>query len=178
MPFAAGLVVFGWLAGEGSRHWLWLSSLLLVAQWWTDCMDGTLGRVRGEGLVKWGYYMDHFGDFLFMSAAFIGWSLLMPTPRDGFLMLMCMFAYDAMMVSSWLMFGALQRLQITFLGVGPTEIRLFFVVVNIVIIFGGPEPVAQALPWALGAMAAILAWIVVQGQRALWRADKEALRRG
>ncbi|MCE5228849.1 hypothetical protein LLG95_04535 [bacterium] len=172
LPFAAGLIVCGRLARD-NQHWLWLSSALLAAQWWTDCMDGTLGRVRGEGLVKWGFYMDHFLDFLFMSATFIGWILMLNQPRAEFLMLMIMLMYQAMMVSSWLVFGATQKFKITYLGVGPTEIRLLCIVVNAaVIVFGKAVMSERALGWTLGLMAAVLVYIVIASQRRLWVMDK------
>ncbi len=178
LPFAAGLVIFGRLARD-QHHWLWLSSLLMVAQWWTDCMDGTLGRVRGEGLVKWGFYMDHFCDFLFMSATFIGWMLLLDAgyPRERILLLLLMLLYQAMMVSSWLMFGATQKFKITYLGFGPTEVRVLCILVNTAAIcFGTKVFSAGVLESALALMTLVLVYIVVVSQRRLWDLDKNELR--
>jgi hypothetical protein len=42
---------------------------MLGPQWFTDCLDGALGRYRDTGIPKWGYYMDHFLDFVFMCIA-------------------------------------------------------------------------------------------------------------
>ena len=70
-----GVIGFGMLAGKtGNLRWLWLSSLMVFMQWFTDCFDGAIGRARNEGLIKWGFYMDHFLDFVFMCSVFTGWS--------------------------------------------------------------------------------------------------------
>ncbi len=45
-------------------------------QWFTDSFDGALGRHRDTGIPRWGFYMDHFLDFVFMCPVFIGWSFL------------------------------------------------------------------------------------------------------
>jgi len=67
IPFSAGLIIFGYLA-KNNFTWLWLSSLMLFLQWFTDSFDGALGRFRDTGIPKWGFFMDHFLDFVFMSS--------------------------------------------------------------------------------------------------------------
>ena len=59
IPLSIGLIVFGCLA-RNNISWLWLSSLVLFLQWFTDSFDGALGRHRDTGIPKWGFYMDHF----------------------------------------------------------------------------------------------------------------------
>ncbi|MHC4834579.1 MAG: CDP-alcohol phosphatidyltransferase family protein, partial [Planctomycetota bacterium] len=77
IPWIGGVIGFGMLAGKTQNpHWLWLSSLMIFMQWFTDSFDGAIGRSRNEGLIKWGFYMDHFLDFVFMCSIFIGWSFL------------------------------------------------------------------------------------------------------
>lgn len=75
IPLSIGLIVFGYLA-RSNFSWLWLSSLMLFLQWFTDSFDGALGRFRDTGIPKWGFFMDHFLDFVFMSSIFIGYSFL------------------------------------------------------------------------------------------------------
>ena len=59
IPLSIGLIVFGCLA-RNNISWLWLSSLVLFLQWFTDSFDGALGRHRDTGIPKCGFYMDHF----------------------------------------------------------------------------------------------------------------------
>jgi len=78
IPWSMGLIAFGYLAAwRNNLNWLWLSSLMLFAQWFTDCFDGAMGRYRDTGIPKWGFYMDHFLDYVFMSAVFVGYSFLL-----------------------------------------------------------------------------------------------------
>ena len=50
------------------RRWLWALSVLIVLQYATDAIDGKVGKLRGDGLIRWGYYMDHFLDYAFLCA--------------------------------------------------------------------------------------------------------------
>lgn len=169
IAWTLGMVLFGWLA-SGHVHWLWASSLMLFLQWFTDSFDGALGRNRGTGLIRWGFYMDHFLDFMFMSAIFIGYAFLVP-PVSQFWLFLFMLVYGAMMVNSFLTFGATNEFQITYLGTGPTEIRLFFIMINTGIIYGGTGWFMAALPWAVGLCFSILCLIVCQTQRRIWDID-------
>ena len=65
--WCAGLALFGWLAA-GDLRWLWGSSAMIALQWATDFFDGKVGKHRGTGLVKWGFYMDHLLDYAFLCA--------------------------------------------------------------------------------------------------------------
>lgn len=175
IPWTAGLVLFGWLA-RGNLHWLWLSSLMLFLQWFTDGFDGALGRLRERGLRKWGYHMDHFLDFLFMSAIFIGYLFIVEGLGPRLMLVFLMLLYGAMMVNSFLEFGVTNQFKITYLGLGPTEVRLLFIILNTLIIFFKARLLVAVLPWALVVFAVALAVIVYQTQKAMWAldmADKE-----
>ncbi|MFP3998968.1 MAG: hypothetical protein ACLFUN_03920 [Desulfobacterales bacterium] len=57
--WSAGAVLSGYLA-RFNPAWFWVVSLMIVFQYITDSFDGSLGKYRNTGLVKWGFYMDHF----------------------------------------------------------------------------------------------------------------------
>ena len=69
--WSAGTILFGWLASEHSHAWLNGMSVMVFGQWLTDSFDGTLGKFRKQGLVKWGFYMDHLLDFFFAGSVVI-----------------------------------------------------------------------------------------------------------
>ena len=73
--WSAGLILSGYLAKQ-DLSWLWLASGMLFMQWFTDSFDGALGRYRDTGIPKWGFYMDHFLDFIFMCSILIGYAVL------------------------------------------------------------------------------------------------------
>jgi archaetidylinositol phosphate synthase len=170
IPWSAGLILFGWLAGTGSLHWLWLSSLTLALQWFTDCFDGALGRHRDTGIPRWGFYMDHLLDFVFMAAILVGYSFLF----DGLsrqIVYGLVPVFGCFMASSFLSFGATGQFKITYLMTGPTEIRIWFVVLNTALTLFGTGWIEPLLPWILGASIACLGVIVFRTQKYIWAID-------
>ena len=77
------------------------------------------------------------------------------------------------MVNSFLSFAATNEFQISTLGIGPTEIRLFFVVCNAAMVFFGTAWLPFALPVILGILTITLAWSVWQSHRRIWEIDME-----
>ena len=128
IAWSAGLMIFGCLA-RGDLRYLWGSSLMLFLQWFTDSFDGALGRHRDTGIPKWGFYMDHLLDYVFMSCVFLQY-LPIVTSTSRYLLIAWTFLYGVKMVSSWLAFAAMGEFKITYLSIGPTEIRLFFILLN------------------------------------------------
>jgi phosphatidylglycerophosphate synthase len=159
LGWSALVVLAGWMAGRQSLWWLWLSSLAIALQWLTDCLDGAVGRLREQGLKRWGYYMDHFLDYVFMACAMGHYAFLFGEPtRTLFLLLVPLYA--GFEVNSWLEHGATGKFRITFGGVGPTEARLLLILVNAGIIIWGTVWLAAALPWFMGLELALLTWTV------------------
>ena len=48
-----------------NNNWIAMS-ILIFLQRVTDTWDGAIGRERNEGYVKWGYFVDHFLDWVFL----------------------------------------------------------------------------------------------------------------
>ena len=171
IPWSVGLIVFGYLA-RGNYHWLWLSSLMLFLQWFTDSFDGALGRYRDFGIPKWGFFMDHFLDFVFMSAVVVGYSFLFEGVNKELVYLLIPI-FGCFMVNSYLSFGATNEFKITFLGTGPTEIRIWFIILNCVIIIFGVEFLEKILVYIFVLSLATLAMIVYRTQKYIWKIDME-----
>ena len=170
LAWSIGLLVFGYLA-QCNRHWLWASSLMLFLQWLTDCFDGALGRHRDAGLIKWGYYMDHLLDFLFMWCIFAGYFFLLKSSVSIILLFTAAFLYSALMAHAFLAFSILNAFQITYLEFGPTEVRLFFIGLNTAIIFGQAQVLEAILPYLTVVLGLGLCVVVYRGQRAIWKID-------
>lgn len=169
--WSAGLITSGYLAKQDLR-WLWFASGMLLMQWFTDSFDGALGRYRDTGIPKWGFYMDHFLDFIFMCSILMGYALLFEgLYRIIFLALVPLFG--AFMVSSYLSFAATTEFKITFLGMGPTEIRLLIIVLNTLIIMFGTGFVEKALPFIPVFTMIALTIVVYRTQKYIWRIDME-----
>lgn len=167
--WSAGLIAFGYLS-RGNLSWLWLSSLMLILQWFTDCFDGALGKFRDTGIPKWGYYMDHLLDFVFMCSIFIGYSFLVEGINKTIVLLLIP-VFGCFMASSFLSFGATGEFKITYLGTGPTEIRLWFIILNCAIIFFGIGWIEKFL-WIILLIAGIFLCVVVyRTQKYIWKVD-------
>jgi phosphatidylglycerophosphate synthase len=74
--WCVGIVVCSYLARQ-NLYWLWLVSLFIVLQYISDVLDGAVGRHRDTGLIKWGFYMDHFLDYVFLMSIIGGYGLLL-----------------------------------------------------------------------------------------------------
>ncbi|MFH1371170.1 MAG: CDP-alcohol phosphatidyltransferase family protein [Planctomycetota bacterium] len=167
--WSAGLVVFGYLA-KGNLNWLLLSSLMLVLQWFTDSFDGALGRCRDTGIPKWGYYMDHLLDFVFMCCLFVGYSFLVEGTGKQLVYLLIPI-FGVFMAGSFLSFAVTNEFKITYLATGPTEIRIGFIVLNTLIICLGTGWIVKLLPYILGTAVVMLCVVVFRTQRYIWRID-------
>jgi phosphatidylglycerophosphate synthase len=171
LAWSAGLIVFGYLA-KSNPAWLWLSSLVFILQWFTDCFDGALGKFRDTGIPKWGYYMDHLLDFVFMCAIFVGYSFLVEGPNKNFIYLLIP-VFGIFMVSSFLSFGATGQFKITYLGAGPTEIRIAFIVLNCLLIFFGTAWIEKLLLFILILAVIFLCVVVYRTQAYIWKIDMQ-----
>jgi phosphatidylglycerophosphate synthase len=169
IPWSLGLIAFGYLA-KNNLHWLLLSSLMLALQWFTDCFDGALGRHRDTGIPKWGYYMDHLLDFVFMCAIFIGYSFLLEGAGKVIIYLL-MPVFGCFMASSFLSFGATGEFKITYLGAGPTEIRIWFIALNCLLIWFGTGWIQKLLVYILIIAAVFLCVVVYRTQKYIWQTD-------
>ena len=70
MVWSGFILFFSFLAARDLR-WLWMVSVMIFMQYVTDHYDGKVGKYRNTGLVRWGYYMDHFLDYLFLCSVII-----------------------------------------------------------------------------------------------------------
>ena len=167
--WSAGIIGFGYLAQQ-NRHWLWLSSLMIFLQWFTDSYDGALGRLRDTGIPKWGYYMDHLLDYGFLCAIFIGYSFLLSEQAARLLYIFALIAIG-FMTSSYLSFAATNEFKITYLGFGPTEMRLVFILLNTVIIFAGIRFIEVSIPYLIPISLIVLALVIFRTQKYVWAID-------
>lgn len=170
--WSPAVVAAGWLAATRGRHWLWLSSACIAAQWFTDLFDGALGRRRNAGLRRWGFFMDHFLDYVFMACVTGHYAFLLAGPARIWALLFVPL-YAGFEVNSWLEYGATGKFRITYNGLGPTEARLFFILVNTALVLFGTAWAARALPWFLLVQLGVLGLTVSRTQRRTWAMDME-----
>ena len=83
IPWTGLVIASAWqVRDSGDIRWFWGVSLAIVLQYLTDLFDGAVGRARSTGLVKWGFYMDHFLDYVFQCGLIIGYALIAPPSQN------------------------------------------------------------------------------------------------
>jgi phosphatidylglycerophosphate synthase len=167
--WSAGLIIFGYL-GKSSLHWLWLSSLMVFMQWFTDSFDGAIGRYRDTGIPKWGYFMDHFLDYVFICSVLIGYTFLLDGMSKQIVFLLIP-VFGGFLINSYLSFGATNEFKITFLGAGPTEIRIYIILLNFLIIIFGTGWIEKLLPLILAIAIIMMCIVVYRTQKYIWNID-------
>lgn len=162
--------LFGYLAKNYNLHWLWMVSGMIFLQYVTDLYDGAIGRSRNTGLVKWGFYMDHFLDYVFFGSLVVTGYIIAP-PGLGIYFMALFLVTVGFMVSSFLSFAATNQFQIAQLGIGPTEMRIVFIVINTVIIITGTSHFRISVPIVCGICAIGLVVTVFRTSRNIWALD-------
>ncbi len=164
-------VALGFFARD-NLHILWFVSLMIVLQYVTDLFDGELGRQRDTGLIKWGFYMDHFLDFIFLcSLVFVGYMISPPGLEIWYFTLLVILG--AFMVNSFLSFAATNEFEIYYYGIGPTETRVVFILINTYIILVGTGYFNILLPLVVLICATGLMINTYQIHKKLWALDMD-----
>ena len=131
----AVLVLVGAIA---SRQWvafLWLSSFGLVLNWFGDSLDGSLARYRSIERPAYGYFLDHTVDALNNLVIMVGMGCTIAVRMDVALFalagyyLLCMYVFITNHLSG--------VFKLSFLGFGPTELRIFLIGINTAILCFG-----------------------------------------
>jgi len=98
----------------------------LAANWVGDSLDGTVARVRGQLRPRYGYYVDHVIDLAGATLLFagIGCSGIM----SPLLAASVLIGYLLVSAETYLMTHAAGVFRMSFLGLGPTELRVLLAV--------------------------------------------------
>lgn len=124
---ALGLLGMVGVAGAFWAGGAWPPALLLVGpalavNWFGDSLDGTVARVRGEQRPRYGYYLDHVLDITGVTVLFAGVAFgghMAPAVAAALVA-----AYVAVMAEVFLATASRGVFRLSFLGVGPTELRV------------------------------------------------------
>jgi len=165
------ILFFSHLAARDLR-WLWGVSAMVALQYVTDHYDGKIGKYRGTGLVRWGYYMDHLLDYVFLCSVIIGYSFILPE-RSRYQILIMLAIFAGYQVSTFLAFAATDRLKISYLKFGPTEFRLALIVINGLLVQYGTRTMITGLKYVNIGAAIGLALMIYRTHKLIWALDME-----
>ena len=164
------VVVWASYMARWDIHWLWVASFMLVCQYITDLLDGAVGRARNTGLIKWGYFMDHFLDYVFFSALILGYAFIFP-PDFMYIFILLSLVQIGFLINLFLSFAATNTFKISFARFGPTETRIAYIVFNTYLIFFGIKLPMILLPYFTIACVGVLVIMVYGTQKQLWKID-------
>ena len=176
LVWSLAILGFSYLAASDIR-WLWGVSLMIFFQYVTDHYDGKVGKYRNTGLVRWGYYMDHLLDYVFLCSVMIGYAFILPE-KSRYQLMFLLAVFAAFAVSAFLAFSATDRLTISYLKLGPTEFRLALIIINTLLILFGTKYMISGLKYVNAGAVFGLCFVVYQTQKTIWRVDMRAKEKG
>jgi archaetidylinositol phosphate synthase len=129
--FAALLIGLSYWLTRYSLDWLWLWNFALLLHWYADSLDGSLARARHIERERYGFFIDHYCDTIAVFLICLGMGL--SPVMDLRIALLLIIGYYAMMTLVYLVSLARDVFKISFAGLGPTEVRLAIVLVNLAV---------------------------------------------
>lgn len=136
----AGLIFAGYAASNDHPAWLWLCILGFVIHWFGDSLDGSLARFRKIERPRYGYFLDHSCDGLATAMIVSGIGLSPYVSMEAALMGLA--GYLLLSIHAFLSVRVLGELPLTYLNLGPTEVRVILVLLTLAfLIFGVPAPI-------------------------------------
>ena len=132
----AAMCGLGYAASTISPLFLWFAILGLLINWFGDSLDGTLARCRGAERHRYGFFIDHTTDIL--SQVFIFFGLGASAYLRFDIALLALLSYWMAALLTFIRAVATRVFQITYLGIGPTEIRIALLAYTLALIAFGP----------------------------------------
>jgi phosphatidylglycerophosphate synthase len=135
----AGIVLAGYIGSRFDPAFFWLATAGFLVHWFGDSLDGSLARYRRVERPRYGYFLDHSVDAVCNFMIMVGLGLSAYVRLDvalfvllGYFML-CMYVFLYNHVSG--------TFQLTFMAMGPTELRIGLILINGWMFFGGPSKI-------------------------------------
>jgi phosphatidylglycerophosphate synthase len=127
---AATWIAFCYMKSNSNPNWLYGASLGIVLHWFGDSLDGTLARVRKIQRPRYGFYLDHLTDAYSTTAIGLGLGL------SPYMLLSVAFAgviaYLMLSINVYLETYIFNRFKYGYGMLGPTEVRIVLLVLNLV----------------------------------------------
>jgi archaetidylinositol phosphate synthase len=132
----AALVFFGYVLGNVAVGFVTLASLGFVVHWFGDSLDGSLARWRKTERPRYGYFVDHGLDAYCNFFICLGIGLGPYVRLDIGLFVLA--GYLLLTIYVVLKDKAVGSFQLSFHGLGPTELRLILIALNTIMVMAGP----------------------------------------
>lgn len=133
----AVLIAIGYVLSNWNANWLGLSVLGFVVNWFGDSLDGSVARYRKIERPNYGYFIDHSLDSLANTLFVLGMGLSPYLRMDTALFGLA--GYLLLSIHTFISSKVTGLMNLTYLGGGPTEVRLMLIVLTICMYIFGPE---------------------------------------
>ena len=117
-----------------------MASFGLLLNWFGDSPDGSLARYRGVERPQFGFFLDHSMDAA--SNLMIAVGLGLSPYVDMGAALFTLVGYLLLGLSVFLSTHVSGQLRLSFLGFGPTELRLTMILFNLAVFIMGPVDIS------------------------------------
>lgn len=132
----AALVFIGYVCSNFGAGWLALALAGYAVQWFGDSLDGSLARYRKIERPSYGYFLDHSCDGLANLMIVLGIGL---SPFVGMnVALIALAGYFLMSMHAFLAARVIGELRLSYMAAGPTELRLFLMLLTVAMMFDDP----------------------------------------
>lgn len=135
----AGVAASFVLARSSPRAGLPLVVLFLFLNWLGDSLDGTVARVRNRQRPRYGFYVDHVVDIAGTSMMLAG--LAASGYMHPLLTLSTLVLWLLVAGESFLATNARGLFRLSFMWLGPTELRILIAVAALSLLGGGMVPI-------------------------------------
>ena len=135
--FGAILISAGYIASNWGRDWLWLSVFGYCLNWFGDSLDGSVARYRKIERPNYGYFIDHSLDALANTVFILGMGLSPYMRMDTALFGLA--GYLLLSIHTFISAKVNGVMNLTYLGGGPTEVRMMLIVMTICMFVFVPE---------------------------------------
>jgi len=152
------LAATGYVLSRSQPEFLWLATAGLLINWFGDSLDGTLARTRQIERPRYGFFLDQNLDAFEQMIFTVGIGL------SGFvrleLALLALSAHFLLSILSMTRAVVSKVFALAYLGVGLTELRLGFCILNTLMFFVPPKPLPVAGFWLSYPELFAIAWSV------------------
>ena len=175
--FGAVLVFAGYIGSNEAADWLWLCIAGYAIHWFGDSLDGSLARFRKIERPRYGYFLDHSCDGVATTLVVVGIGLTPYIEMEAALMALA--GYLLLSIHAFLSVRVLGELRLSYLNLGPTELRLILVVFTLAMYFVGPTKIIvgalNGFDLAVGGAGLLMIgmFVVLTGQKARMLAQIE-----
>lgn len=129
------LIAVSYLLTRQSPVFLWLASLGLIINWFGDSLDGSLARYRKIERPRYGFFLDHAIDGL--GEVLIMFGIAFSPYVDFRIAMIALVGYLLMGNMVYITTYVKSEFRISYIGLGPTEIRLILIITNTLVFFLG-----------------------------------------